>query len=64
MLLGLSTAALAQRTVRSALWREWSTIENQWQIEKRALSADRKRFAAQVKAKPKKAQPPPKKKAK
>ncbi len=64
VLFGLSSTALGQRTARSSLWREWSTIENQWQIEKRALAADRKRFAARAEAPPEKTRKKPKKKAK
>ena len=48
---GVVTSALAQRSARSALWREWATIENQWQVERRALAQDRERYRAQQAAK-------------
>jgi hypothetical protein len=60
---GLPTKAFGQRSAQSSLWREWATIENQWQVEKRSLMLDRKQFAAkQRKEKPRPA--PKKKKAK
>ena len=64
LVVGLTSVANAQRTERSTLWREWATIESQWQIERRAIAQDRKRLAARI-ADVKKTPPPaPKKKSK
>ena len=51
-MVGASTSALGQRSARSALWREWATLESQWQVEKRALAQDRERYRAREAAKP------------
>ena len=61
---GAVTAALGQRSARSVLWREWATLEHQWQVEKRALAVDRERYRVRRAAKPSPRKPNRKKKKK
>ncbi len=64
ILSSLSSLAFAQRTERSALWREWATLEAQWTTEKRTIEGDRARFLARVAAQAKAPPPPSLKKSK